>query len=52
MLTIIDALMQTNIKYPVLCFHCESTEVVFDLRAQDGYCKDCGKWQLESNNQN
>ena len=32
---------------PMICLHCDGSEVTFDQYIGDAYCADCGKWQLE-----
>ena len=32
---------------PIVCFNCGSLEVTFNQRIGDGYCGDCGEWQLD-----
>lgn len=43
---VIDA--ECNLE-PIECRYCESIEVTFHQYIGDGYCENCGKWQLGEN---
>lgn len=44
--TVHDVLQAGYNLEPLQCVHCNSLEVEFDQYIGDGYCQDCGQWQL------
>lgn len=46
-LTVYDVINAECTLTPLTCIHCGSNEVEYHQYIGDGYCGDCGSWQLE-----